>query len=94
MLKTKLRVTVSNDLGNIVQGATVTLYKTQADYENNQNSVQSGETNEKGQIIFKKLQPVSYYLDARKGDLSNDGRGVQTTKLIAKKKNLIATIIE
>ncbi len=94
VLKTKLQVTVRNDLGNIVEGATVTLYKTQADYENNENPVQSGETDEKGRIIFKELQPVSYFMDVRKGDLNNDGRGVQTTKLIAKKKNIVATIIE
>jgi hypothetical protein len=94
VLKTKLQVTVSNDLGNIVQGATVTLYRTQSDYENNENAVQTADTDEKGRILFKELLPVSYYMDARKGDLSNDGRGVQTTKLIAKKKNLIATIIE
>ena len=94
MLKTKLQVEVRNDLGNSVQGAIVTLYKTQADYENNENPVQSGETDEKGRIVFKELDPVSYFVDARTEDLSNDGRGVQTTKLIAKKKNLIATIIE
>ncbi len=94
VLKTKLQVTVRNDLGNAVEGATVTLYKTQTDYENNENPVQSGETDEKGKIIFKELFPVSYFMDARKGDLNNDGRGVQTTKLIAKKKNMVATIIE
>ena len=94
VLKTKLQVTVRNDLGNVVQGATVTLYSTQADYESNENPVQSGETDEKGKIIFKELKPVSYFMDVRKGDLNNDGRGVQTTKLIVKKKNIIATIIE
>ena len=82
VLKTKLQVTVSNDLGNVVQGVTVTLYKTQADYENNENPVQAEKTSVKGQIIFKELKPVSYYVDARKGNLSNDGRGVKTTKLM------------
>jgi len=93
-LKTKLQVTVRNDLGNIVEGATVTLYKTQSDYENSENPIQSGTTDEKGRITFKELNPVSYYMDVRKGDMNNDGRGVQTTKLIAKKKNMLATIIE
>lgn len=94
VFKTKLQVTVRNDLGNLVQGATVTLYTTQTDYENNENPVQSGETDEKGKIMFKELKPVSYFMDVRKNDLNNDGRGVQTTKLIVKKKNIVATIIE
>ncbi|MCP4456607.1 MAG: hypothetical protein GY816_01055 [Cytophagales bacterium] len=94
VLKTKLQVTVRNDLGNIVQGAVVTLYQTQADYENNENAVLSEETDENGKITFKNLKPVSYFMDVRKGDMNNDGRGVQTTKLIPNKKNLIATIIE
>lgn len=94
MLKTKLQVTVRNDLGNIVQGATVTLYKTLTDYENNENPIQSMETDEKGRVKFLELQPMSYYMDVRKGDLNNNGRGVKTTKLIAKKKNILATVIE
>ena len=94
VLKTKLKVSVRNDLGNSVKGAVVTLYKTQADYENNENAIQTGETDEKGCVLFKELEPVSYFMDARKGDQNNDGRGVQTTKLIAKKKNMVATIIE
>ena len=37
LLPTKLDVTVRNDLGNIVEGATVTLYATESDYDFEEN---------------------------------------------------------
>ena len=93
-LKTKLQITVINDLGNIVEGATVTLYRTEEDYDNEENAVQTATTDEKGRVIFKELEPRSYFMLASKGDLTNIGRGVKTTKLIAKKKNMLNVVIE
>ncbi|MEQ9229629.1 MAG: Ig-like domain-containing protein [Cyclobacteriaceae bacterium] len=94
LLDTKLQVTVRNDLGNIVEGATVTLYKTMTDYENEENAVQSGTTDEKGRVKFTELASMAYFMHVKKGDLTNIGRGVQTSKLISKKKNMLNVIIE
>ena len=94
LLNTKLQVFVVNDLGNAVEGATVALYKTQADYDKGENAVQTGETNAKGKVSFKKLEPTAYFMHVEKDDMSNIGRGVKTTKLIAKKKNKLNVVIE
>ena len=94
LMNTKLDVTVRNDLGNIVEGATVTLYKTESDYDFEENPVQSGLTDEKGRVQFKNLEPTSYFMHVTKGDLTNIGRGVRTAKLIAKKKNILNVVIE
>ena len=56
--------------------------------------VQSGETDAKGRIQFKELEPKSYFMHVAKGDMTNIGRGVRTAKLIAKKKNILNVVIE
>lgn len=94
LLPTKLQVVVRNDLGNIEEGATVTLYKTEADYDAGENVVQSGTTDKKGRVTFKDLTPMSYFMHVEKDDMTNIGRGVKTSKLLAKKKNKLNVIIE
>lgn len=94
LLDTKLQVTVRNDLGNVVEGATVTLFKTMTDYENEENPVQSAVTDAKGRVKFTELAAMAYYMHVEKGELTNIGRGVQTSKLISKKKNMLNVVIE
>lgn len=93
-LPTNLKITVLDHLGNLAVGATVTLYKSEEDYKNNQNPVASAVTDEKGRVTFKKLEPIVYYLDARKGDMNNNGEGVKISALEAGKVNLVNTVIE
>jgi hypothetical protein len=94
LLPTKLRVTVRDHLGNLVSGATVTLYRTEDNYRDNENPVQTGTTNEKGIVDFKDLETRSYFVDVRKGDMNNDGAGSKTSTLAPKKTNLVTIIIE
>jgi hypothetical protein len=94
ILNTKLQVTVRNDLGIIVEGATVTLFKTMDDYEGETNPVKSAVTDDKGRVLFYELEPRSYYMLVRKGELNNIGRGEQTSKLVEKKKNMLNVVIE
>lgn len=94
LLPTKLQVTVRNDLGNVVEGATVLLFKTEADYDKSENFVGEAVTDRKGRVIFKDLEPISYYMHVEKGDLTNIGLGVKTVKLVSKKKNKLNVIIE
>jgi len=94
LLNTKLQVTVRNDLGTVVEGATVTLFKTMEDYENETNPVKTEVTDDKGRVLFYELAPRAYFMLVRKDDLSNIGRGIQTSKLEEKKKNMVNVVIE
>ena len=76
IISTKLKITVIDPLGNVVEDAKVMLFANKADYLKEVNEVQPFKlSNAKGQVTFKKLQPKSYYILVRKGDLSNAGGG-------------------
>ncbi len=92
--KSKLMVTVLDGLGNIVEKATVTVYKSEEDYRNNSKSVATGTTDKKGRVKFKDLQPKAYYIDARFEDMNNDGKGVESGDLAPGKLNKVNIVIE
>lgn len=76
ILSTKLKITVIDPLGNVVEDAKVMLFANKADYLKETNEVQPFKlTNAKGQVTFKKLDPKSYYILVKKGDMSNSGGG-------------------
>lgn len=76
ILSTKLKITVVDELGNVVPDAKVTLYGSEADYNKEVNPVQPFKlTDSKGRVTFKKLTPKSYYVIIRKGDKDNSGGG-------------------
>ena len=90
---TDLKVTVRNELGNLESGATVSLYTKKEDYEKSANAVASQTTDEKGNVFFKKLSPISYYLTAEKGDRNNFGAGEKTDTLKLNRINKVTVII-
>lgn len=95
LLKTSLRITVLNGLGNHEEGVTVQLYKTQEDYEDETNPV--GEaviTDKKGRATFKDLEPIVYFVSAVKGKMNNHGAGIATGTLEEGKINKINLIID
>ena len=95
VLNTSLRISVLNDLGNIEQNVTVTLFKSEEDYRDETNQVGVPlKTDKKGRVTFKKLKSAVYYIHAKKGDKTNVGRGVQTEKLEEGKINKLNIIIE
>ncbi len=94
VLPTSMKVTVIDGLGNFVEGASVKLYTSKEDYLNSENAVAEGKTNSKGVVKFKKLEPIEYFIDARKDNNSNDGEGVQTQKLLEGRQNKVNTVIE
>lgn len=94
IIKTSLTVTVRDDLGNTVEQATVKLYETEDDYLKEVNAVAEGETDKKGNIRFKELKAISYYVIARKGDKDNAGGGEQIGKLEEKRFNKATVIIQ
>ena len=92
---TSLRVAVLDNLGNMIEGATVTLYATQDDYRNETNPAQEpAVTNEKGVVKFKKIEAAKYFIYVTKGDLNNIGNGVETDPLEEGKVNKITIVIE
>ncbi len=46
-----------------VQGASVILYPTEADWDNETNAIVEGFTNSAGKVIFTDLGPYVYYID-------------------------------
>lgn len=94
LLSTKLRITVIDGLGNPVEGAEVILYTEKEDYRNNENEVSRSTTDNKGRVTFKDLKPISYFMDARKDDMNNNGEGVQTAPLEEGRINKVNTVIE
>lgn len=94
-LPTNLKVTVLDEVGSYVEGASVTLYGTEDDYRNEENAIsETMKTNEKGQVTFKKLEPKMYFIYVEKGDLNNDGGAAQTNPLEEGKLNKVNIIIE
>jgi hypothetical protein len=95
IMKTSLRITVLDELGNTVEGATILLYANEKDYHASQNPVKPAvQTNNKGIATVKGLEAKTYYLDVQKGDKNNVDAGVQTNTLEANRINKINVIIE
>lgn len=94
IIKTQLHITVRNELGNTEEGVSVTLYATEADYEKEQNPVQTGTTDEKGIVKFKELKAQGYFVLAKKGDANNFNGGEKVGELVANRINKANVIIQ
>lgn len=94
IIKTTLHITVRDELGNIVEGATVQLFETEEDYLKEENVVAEGTTDKKGIVRFKELQPIAYYVIVRHGDKDNSGGGERTAELDAKRINKVTIVIQ
>ncbi len=95
VLKTNLRITILNELGNVEDSVSVTLYTNKDDYRNNKNpAVPMQLTDEKGRATFKDLKPIEYYIHAQKEDKTNVGAGVVADVLKEGKMNKLTIIIE
>jgi protocatechuate 3,4-dioxygenase beta subunit len=95
IVSTSLRITVRDDLGNLVENAVVTLYATEGDYKKRENPVTDPmNTNAKGEVRFSNLQPQPYYVDVQKDDLTNEEGGVVVSSLQSRKINRITIIIQ
>lgn len=95
ILSTGVRITVLNNLGNVVENAKVTMYKNWDDYENEENAVAGPVfTDKKGRVTIKNLEEKSYYVQVVKGDANNYGEGEQTGVLKKGKVNKFNIIIQ
>lgn len=93
LLKTNLRITVRNELGNLESGATVAVYKTKEDYEKSTNPVALDKTDSKGIVTYEDMEAIVYYVTAEKGDRNNFGAGEKTEALTPNKMNKMTIII-
>jgi hypothetical protein len=94
LIKTSLNITVRDEMGNTVEGASVQLFETEEDYNTEKNVVAQGVTDKKGYVKLKELKPIAYYVIVRKDDKDNSGGGEQTGKLEEKKINKVTIIIQ
>jgi hypothetical protein len=94
LIKTTLHITVRDELGNIVKGASVQLFETEDDYNKEQNVAAQGVTDEKGILKLKELKAATYYVIVRKEDKDNSGGAEKTPRLEEKKINKVTIIIQ
>lgn len=94
ILNTSLTITVRDEVGNIVSGAEVKLFKNEQDYLKEANVVMEGTSDAKGLVKLKKLEAVSYYVIVRKEDKDNSGGGEIIGKLEEGKFNKVTIVIQ
>ncbi|MGF1637892.1 MAG: carboxypeptidase-like regulatory domain-containing protein [Cyclobacteriaceae bacterium] len=94
LLPTNLRLTVLDNIGNVVSGATVKLYANDDDYEEDENAVAEMVTDKKGVANFKSLKTQSYYVRATHKKMSNDDTAYETGELVSGRINKINLIIK
>jgi hypothetical protein len=94
IIKTTLNITVRDELGNIVEGASAQLFETEDDYLKEQNAVAADSTDKHGVVRFKDLKAISYYVIIRKDDKDNSGGGERTAVLEPKRINKVTIVIQ
>ena len=94
IFNTSLTVTVRDELGNLVEGASVKLFEKEEDYNKEINAVEDATSDSKGVVKFKKLKPYAYFILCRKGDKDNTGGGERMGKLDDGKFNKITVVIQ
>lgn len=94
IFKTSLTLTVRDELGNVVEGASVKLFEKEADYSKEINVVAEGTTDAKGIAKFKALKPIAYFVLVKKGDKDNAGGGEKIDKLDEGKFNKSTIVIQ
>ena len=94
LLKTYLTITVRDEVGNTVAGATVQLFEKEEDYAKEENIAMEGVTDNKGVLKLKDLKAMSYFVIVRKDDKDNAGGGERTGKLDDKKVNKVTIVIQ
>ena len=94
LFKTNLAVTVRDEVGNIVEGATLQLYETEDDYKAEKNMVAETVSDDKGVARFRDIKPLAYFVLVRKDDKNNFGGGEQTAQLEEGKFNRVTIVIQ
>lgn len=94
LLPTSMRITVLNNLGNPVEGASIKVYTSQEAYDAGEPMVASGNSDQKGRFKVKDLEPTVYFIEAEKDELNNIGNGIVTDSLREGRMNKVNIIID
>lgn len=94
LFNTSLTITVRDEVGNTVAGASVKLFETEENYTKETNSIAEGPTDAKGVAKFKKLKPAAYFVLVNKDDKDNAGGGEKIGKLEEGKFNKVTIVIQ
>src|SRR5687768_5871483 len=94
IIKTTLNLTVRDEVGNTVEGATVQLFEKEEDYTAEKNVAVEGTTDAKGILKLQDLKAMSYFVIVRKDDKDNSGGGERTGKLEEKRINKVTIVIQ
>jgi hypothetical protein len=94
LFNTSLTVTVRDEVGNTVAGASIQLFESEENYNKEKNPVASGITDAKGVFRFKKLNAAPYFVLAKKDDKDNSGGGEKIGKLEEGKFNKVTIVIQ
>ncbi|MFM8911309.1 MAG: carboxypeptidase-like regulatory domain-containing protein [Flammeovirgaceae bacterium] len=94
LFNTSLTITVRDELGNTVQGATIKLFESEENYEEGKNVIAEGTTDAKGIFRFKKLKAAAYFVQVKKEDKDNAGGGEKIGKLEEGKFNKVTIVIQ
>ena len=94
IIKTTLNLTVRDEVGNTVDGATVQLFEKEEDYISEKNVAVEGPTDAKAILKLKDLKAMSYFVIVRKDDKDNSGGGERTGKLEEKRINTVTIVIQ
>ncbi len=94
LFNTSLTVTVRDEVGNTVVGASIKLFETEENYTKETNAVAEGVADAKGVFRFKKLKAAPYFVLVKKDDKDNSGGGEKIGKLEEGKFNKVTIVIQ
>ncbi len=94
LINTSLTITVRDEIGNTVAGASIKLFDTEENYNKEKNSIAEGVTDAKGIYRFKKIKANSYFVLVKKDDKDNAGGGEKIGKLEEGKFNKVTIVIQ
>ena len=94
LINTSLTVTVRDEVGNTVEGASIKLFETEDNYNQEKNTLAEGTTDAKGVFRFKKIKAMAYFVLVKKGDKDNMGGGEKIGKLEDGKFNKVTIVIQ
>ncbi|MFM7851312.1 MAG: carboxypeptidase-like regulatory domain-containing protein [Flammeovirgaceae bacterium] len=94
IFNTSLTITVRDEIGNTVQGASILLFETEENYKNEKNHIAEGTTNAQGVFKFKKLKPIPYFVLVKKNDKDNANGGEKISQLEEGKFNKVTIVIQ
>jgi len=91
----QLEIIVRTESGQLVSGASVSLFTTENDWINKTNIVQSEETNNQGRALFSDLEEVRYYFFVVKNDMTNENQVSEIKEALKiNVKAIVETIIK